>query len=76
MQTIHVTLKNKKAIAMLNSMRELALIDFENVPVSKDSWAVLFTKIKAKSKGAKMSMSEISKEVEAVRRQLYKDGNR
>ena len=76
MQTIQGTLKNKKAIAMLNSMRELDLIDFENVPVSKDSWAVLFTKIKAKSKGAKMSMSEISKEVEAVRRQLYKDGNR
>ena len=76
MRTLQVTLKNNKAIGMLNSMRELDLIDFNNEIESADSWDSLVKKIKAKSKGAKMPMSEITKEVEAVRKQIFKKGEK
>lgn len=69
METISIDILNPKAKSLLKSLADLNLIKI-NKESKKSDFSALLTKLRTKSKG-EISLDEITKEVEEVRKSRY-----
>jgi trehalose-6-phosphate synthase len=69
METISIDILNPKAKSLLKGLADLNLIKI-NKESKKSDFSALLTKLRSKSKD-EISLDEITKEVEAVRKSRY-----
>lgn len=70
MESLTITLRNPKAKKLLKDLEDLNLITINSVQKSKDDFLALLDTMRTRNKKSP-SLTEITKEVEAVRKKRY-----
>lgn len=70
MESLTITLRNPKAKKLLKDLEDLNLITINSVQKSKEDFIALLDTMRTRNKKSP-SLSEITKEVEAVRKKRY-----